>query len=368
MSTAPHNPLPDTLPRHWLLPYAGTHDEAAQPLLGRQGTLELPHLQRLLALMQPLDGPDSLAPGGTRPDPAYTLSPPHEVALARALGWTSPDGAPLPDGQIPWAAHEAGRSGVPCAWFIPCQYRVGMEEVSLVPPQDLQLDEAASRRLFDALRPLAEEDGLRMTWLHPHRWLAEGEPLAGFASASLDRVAHRRIEGWLPDPRRHPALVRLQSEAQMLFYTHPLHDERSAAGLPPVNGFWIAGSGTWADGQTSVSAQGGEAAVQQIDTLRTPALHGDWAAWADAWKELDATLVKDWLALTEQAVPFQVTLCGERHSRRWAWKPAQPQPHPRSLWQRLRQGAAQALGAGGRTRAAGQPLPAAKLRECLRSL
>ena len=39
MATAPHNP--HTL-HHWLLPYAGTHDEAAQLLLGPQGTLELP--------------------------------------------------------------------------------------------------------------------------------------------------------------------------------------------------------------------------------------------------------------------------------------------------------------------------------------
>lgn len=384
MATAPHNPH---TPLHWLLPYAGTHDEAAQPLLGPQGTLELPHLQRLLARMQPLPEqvPDAGAAHqggnshpGTRQDPAYTWSPPHEVALARALGWTLPGGAPLPDGQIPWAAHEAGRTGVPCAWFIPCQYRVGMEEVSLVPPQDLQLDEAASRRLFDALRPLAEEDGLRMTWLHPHRWLAEGAPLAGLASASLDRVAHRRIEAWLPDPRQHAALVRLQSEAQMLFYTHPLHDERSAAGLPAINGFWMAGSGVW-HGEVDTDAAT-RPAVEQVDKLRTPALHGHWAAWADAWRELDATRVRGWLEQLERleqagqagsgtlfdspVAPVQLTLCGERSSRRWVWRPGQPDSPPASLWQRLQRRAGLWLG----TSRPGGDWSAPALRECLRSL
>ena len=373
MATAPHNP--HTL-HHWLLPYAGTHDEAAQPLLGPQGTLELPHLQRLLARMQPLP---EWAPGAGAADPAYTLSPPHEVALARVLGWTTPDGAPLPDGQIPWAAHEAGRIGVPCAWFVPCQYRVGMEEVSLVPPQDLQLDEGASRRLFDALRPLAEEDGLRMTWLHPHRWLAEGAPLAGLPTASLDRVAHRRVEAWLPDPRQHAALVRLQSEAQMLFYTHPLHDERSAAGLPAINGFWMAGSGVWQGPAGTGTATA--PTLEKVDALRTPALHGNWAAWADAWRELDATQVKEWLeslqALSEAntavgeagAAPhFQLTLCGERTSRSWVWTPGQAPGQSsattQSLWQRLRHSAGQWLGAS----PASKDLTGAALRECLRSL
>ncbi len=368
--------------RHCIVPFAGTHDDTAQAALGAQGTLELPYLRQLLARMQPLPASAATPQDPTHDptyDPAYTLSPPHEVALARALGWTTPAGDPLPDGQLPWAAHEAGRAGVPCAWFIPCQYRVGMEEVSLVPPQDLQVDEAASRRLFDALRPFCEEDGLRMTWVHPHRWLAEGAPLAGFASASLDRVAHRRIEAWLPDPRRWPALVRLQNEAQMLFYTHPLHDERSGAGLPAVNGFWVAGSGVW-QGPAGTSAATAPT-IDKVDALRPPALHGNWAAWTEAWQELDATQVKAWLeklqeldqastavAASGPAPHFQLTLCGERTSRSWVCKPGQgPRQSTdttQSLWQRWRRSAGQWLGASPPS----QDLSGAALRECLRSL
>ena len=83
-------PLEETT--EWIIPYAGgpspdAGDDAA--VAAAWGGLELPHLQSLLALMQPAP-----AQTGTEMD----FSPPHERALAHSLG--------LPDapGLIAWAA------------------------------------------------------------------------------------------------------------------------------------------------------------------------------------------------------------------------------------------------------------------------
>lgn len=263
--------------------------------------IDLPHLAALLDRMelQAEDLGDELS-----------LSPPHERALASSLGI---DRAPLHDGLIPWAARAADRPGVPCAWFTPCHFQAGMDQVLLKPPEALALSDAHARALFEALRPYALEDGITLVYEHAMRWRAEGEALRDLPCASLDRVAHRRIDTWLPAPARSPLLTRLQNEAQMLFYTHPVHDERTARSLPGINGFWISGSGVWHGDYTPAQTP-----PQVDDRLRAPALRGDWPAWEQAWLALDAGPVQALLTRAQRGEPARLTLCGERHARTWA--------------------------------------------------
>lgn len=294
MSAASDSPI-----SHLLIPYAWASAEPCAPVLQ---DVALPNLRALL---------ESLQPGPLDEGSDYTLSPPHERALGRALGLCGPAGAP--DGQWPWAAWEAGLSGVACAWFTPCHWQVGMERVSVQPPDELQLTPAHSLALLEALRPFAAEDGLTLTLETPDRWRAEGECLRGLPCASLDRVAHRDASGWLLARDAHPAapmLLRLQNEAQMLFYTHPVNDERAAQGLGAVNGVWISGSGVW-DG----TASGSPPTVPH--SLRQPALHGDWPAWARAWQALDAGPLADLLQQARAGARVALTLCGERHAQTW---------------------------------------------------
>ena len=61
------------------------------------------------------------------------------------------------------------------AWFMPAHQEVGMDHVSLHPPESLRLDDATSQQLMQALAPLAAEDGISLHWVSAHRWLAVGE-------------------------------------------------------------------------------------------------------------------------------------------------------------------------------------------------
>lgn len=287
-------------PRHLLVPFATASAPECQALLPG---LPLPNLQSLLPLLaeQAADRGDD-----------HHLSPPHERALARALG------LPVADGAIPWAAAQSDTPAVPQAFFSLCHYQVGMDQVLVLPGAGLGLDAVDSKALFDAFAPLCAEDGITLRWDSPTEWHASGEPLRGVACASLDRVSGRHARDWMPDSSGHPnarLLQRLQSEAQMLFYSHPVHDARAARGQTAINGFWVHGAGAL---DTAPALQ---APPAMPDSLRQAALRGDWPAWQTAWQALDSGDIATLLAAARDGEAVTLTLCGERHARTWTTVP-----------------------------------------------
>ncbi|TSE28081.1 hypothetical protein Tther_02368 [Tepidimonas thermarum] len=266
---------------------------------------------------------------------AWSLTPPHEHAYAQALGWT------VADGQLPWAAWHAGRVGVGCAWLWPCAWQAGLDHITIVPPQALDVRPHEADALRRALAPYAADDGIVLRGDDPVRWHAEGAPFERWRSASLDRVAHRRADGWWRDAGSDPAartLLRLLNEAQMLFHDHPVNAERAARGQLPINGLWISGAGRW-DGSGVAASQ---TDVRLVDDLSVPATRGDAAVWAATWQTLDTTVLAPWLAEpAPDAAPRWLTLCGERGWRTWRLEPGAAPPPPerrpwRDLWGRLR--------------------------------
>ncbi|NWF46234.1 phosphoglycerate mutase [Hydrogenophaga sp. D2P1] len=308
MPVAPMAPeAPPPLPNRLLIPFASA---SAPECLAVLSGLRLPNLQALLA---------ELAPVTTDTGDDHSLSLPHERALARAQGLVKADGSACDDGQIPWAAAASANPTTPQAWFSPCHFQIGTDHVSLLPGDQIGLTDEDARGLFDAFAPYCAEDGITLRFESATRWHASGEPLRGIACASLDRVSGRPVDGWMPQSPANPAgsqlLKRLQSEAQMLFYTHPVHDARTARGLLPVNGFWVSGAGAL---ETPTPLQ---PAPTVPDTLRQAALRADWAAWQQAWAQLDATAIKALLEAARRGEPVTLTLCGERGAKTWVSAP-----------------------------------------------
>jgi hypothetical protein len=294
-------------PQHLIVPFAFTGDPASgtPPLAPWPMADRLSGLARLLARAQRCTW---------HTGPLETPVPPHEWALALALGARPSLPRPLPaDGTLPWAAwtcpEHLPTPDTPAAWFLPAHQEVGMSHVKLHAPDRLALDDDTSRALASALAPLAAEDGIALTWVSAGRWLATGEVFRGLACASPDRAASpslaQDIAPWLH--RLPPLLRRLQTEAQMLFYTHPAHDRRVAQGLAPVNTFWIAGSGT--GGGAHLAPPEGVAVAGE---LRLAALAADPLGWTQAWTALDTQVLPAWLARADRGEHLAVHLCGER--------------------------------------------------------
>jgi hypothetical protein len=293
---------------HLLIPFASALSERGTRALR---SLTLPHLTQLLARLSPI---------GKLGSDEYSLSPPHELAHAHALGWTGDDGA------LPWAAHHAAQDGVEIgtrAWgqLTPVHWHVGAEHVSLPDPQALHLSAQESRALFEAVRPLFETEGWVMAWGAPARWYAAHDSLDGLACASIDRVIGRNIDLWLPTTPQARLIRRLQNEVQMLLYQQPLNDARVGQGALPVNSFWLSGCGraqpVKADADLVVAA-----------SLRAPALSSDWDAWAEAWQALDTAEVHQALKRSQQGEKVTLTLCGERFAQAF-------ESQALGLWSRL---------------------------------
>ena len=302
---------------------------------------------------------------------ARTLSPPHERALARALGMTRSE---APDGVIPWAAREAAEqlqaaAGQAWAWITPCYWAMGRDHATLTDPAALALREDESRALLAAMQPYFETDGITLHYLAPERWLAEGELFRHLPTASLDRVLSRNVDGWLPGegtgersagpPQASSApsggsavrtatsvgatersagppqassipsggsvlhgvasaaartLRRLQNEMQMLLYTHPLNDVRAARRQQPVNSFWVSGTGALA----SALPQAQSEKFTLPRSLALAVLNDNWSDYTQAWAALDAGEVAQLLARQRAGETVQLTLCGERSAQTFA--------------------------------------------------
>ena len=278
---------------HLLIPFAFCCSDGCAAALP---SLRLPHLEKLLSRLtpMPLDAGDE-----------FSLSPPHERALAIALG------LPVADGLIPWAAHQ---SQCPGAWgFVtPCHWRAGAKHIAMSGAGLPDFSESESQHLLAAMQPYFEEDGITLRYESPARWLAHGDAFDALATASLDRVVGRDVKAWLSRASSATRLQRLQTEMQMLLYNHPVNDARLARGAPPVNAFWVSGTGALPVNWTRAA---NEAAPVVVSTLRQAALQEDWAAWAQAWQTLDATECAALLHALHQARPVQLTLCGERNAQ-----------------------------------------------------
>lgn len=289
---------------HLIVPFA-----ASSALLERvpPGSMATPQLDALVQHWSDLRRDDA---------DSASLSPPHERAWARALGLDAPDGC------LPWASLQAAADGIAVAhhaWALltPAHWRIGSDGVHLADPSLLELSDAHSRTLFDAVRPLFESEGFVTAWGAALRWYVAHESLQGLACASLDRVIGRNIDAWVPRQVQAKPLRRLQNEAQMVLHGHPVNETRDAAGHLVVNSFWFSGCGT---AQPTAPAD-----VRQDDRLRAPALREDASAWIEAWRALDTEALGALIAVAAQGQPARLTLCGERSAVELA-------PPPKAGW------------------------------------
>jgi hypothetical protein len=312
--------MAETSPRHLLIPFAGRGSPACRAALP---TLRLPNLETLLQRL-------TLADTDTQDE--STRSPPHERALAQALGISAADGC------IPWGALDARRLGIAApgdteGWGVVmlCNWQVGIDDVVLGDPAAIEIDADESTALLEAARPFFEEDGIV---LHPSpvpgRWLARARIFDGLATASIDRAVGYPISQWSPLADAARPLRRLQNEMQMLLYTQRVNDDRAARGVPPINSFWLSGTG-------ALNKEAAPAAAPTVsDALRIAALRDDGTAWAAAWQELDAGPVAALLADYTRGDAVSLTLCGDRTAQRYTVQPRGLAGWARSLFDRKR--------------------------------
>jgi hypothetical protein len=199
---------------------------------------------------------------------------------------------------------------------------MGREQATLSDPQWLQVRPQECEALLQDMRPFFLSEGIELQAMAADRWLACG-PALDLPCAALDRVVGRDVDPWLPAGVHGRLLRRLQNEMQMLLYTHPVNEARSARGEPAINSLWFSGTGRLPP------HTGDAAAVHMPHTLTRAALADDWDAYAQAWAQLDRQALQPLLERQRSGRPVTLTLCGERGAL--SLRSAQA-----TLWQRLK--------------------------------
>lgn len=270
--------------RHWVIAYAAPESEALRAAMNNAlDTLYLPNLQKLLRRMA------CVSKLSTTPEGVSAFLMPHESAP-----------------QLMGARPLLGKEAI----MTPCHWQVGMNEVILLSPKELALNENESRQLLSAIQPYFEEDGLQVVYESPLVWRVTGDLLDGLPLASIDRVVGQNIKPWMPEHQRAKTLQRLQSEMQMLLYQHPVNDERSLKGRWTVNSFWLHRR---LEQLYPDSADFGVA----LD-LRETVEPFNAKLWQQAWQHLDATLCTSLYQALDQNHEISLSLCSEttwRHYR-----------------------------------------------------
>jgi hypothetical protein len=261
--------------KHLIIPFASSLDEGCQAAIKK---LDLPNISRFLKhaeLTNRLEGDE------------FDFIPPHERVYSNTVR-----AEPVED--LATNTHFDKLSANGAVVLTPCHWLVGIDRISMANPSDLQLTDDESQTLFSLLRPYFLEDGIELMYSAPLRWYATGEGLNSIPFASLDRVIGRNVDAWQPPAAQSNAIRRLQNEMQMLLYTHPINEARTARGLQTVNSFWLSPEVT--------------PPANSDMSLAAPALASDWQAWAAAW------------ALIDQHIEHanSVTLCGERHAHTYS--------------------------------------------------
>jgi hypothetical protein len=270
--------------RHWVIAYAAPESEALRAVMNNAlDTLYLPNLQKLLVRMA------CVSKLSTTPEGVSAFLMPHESAP-----------------QLMGARPLLGKEAI----MTPCHWQVGMNEVILLNPKELALNENESRQLLSAIQPYFEEDGLQVVYESPLVWRVTGDLLDGLPLASIDRVVGQNIKPWMPEHQRAKTLQRLQSEMQMLLYQHPVNDERSLKGRWTVNSFWLHRR---LEQLYPDSADFGVALE-----LRETVEPFNAKLWQQAWQHLDATLCTSLYQALDQNHEISLSLCSEttwRHYR-----------------------------------------------------
>ncbi len=260
---------------------------------------------------------------------AFSRVLPHELWLTRRFGLDgTPEHSPPLAAARMRALGQAPESGI---WFIlnPAHLHIARDHLVLTDLRQLALGEDEARALFEAARPLFEENGATLLWGDAANWFMRADDWAGLRTSTPDAACGHNIDIWMPQGSGEREWRRLQNEVQMLWHDHPVNLARMEDGRKPLNALWMwggAAAGAAADTSryTDIFNPSGwsrdlgipagihvasrtpaefiaakpQSGLLVLEQLIEAALAGDWGSWLMRYQELEAA----WFAPLLQAL------------------------------------------------------------------
>lgn len=218
-------------------------------------------------------------------------------------------------------------------WLLaePVHLQLQRDRMVLMDADGLAISGDEATELTAALNSHFAGDGLTFFPSHPGRWHVRLASPARIETHPLETVIGRNIREFLPGGPEGKHWHRTLNEIQMLFHAHPVNAAREQRGALPVNSIWPWGGGVladktaspyakiWADDALAIGLAAASGTPHErppetaaewlqnasagrhliiLDSLRSPALHGDFPRWRESLLRLES----DWFHPLRQAL------------------------------------------------------------------
>jgi len=130
----------------------------------------------------------------------------------------------------------------------PVHFKADMDHALLVDCQQLNIEHDEARSLVDHFNRHFAEDGLKLVAAHADRWYLQSQTELNINTTALDDAIGRNVSHFLPTGEGALNWRRLLNEAQMLFHSHPVNEQRENKGQLSINSLWL-----WAEGESVFS-------------------------------------------------------------------------------------------------------------------
>lgn len=265
-------------------------------------------------------------------DPARTGCTPFEYWQLRARGFEPEDGQNFATGLGPMRASALQNASVAphdAVWLTELVHvSPARDGAALLPARELTITPEQSVALFASVRESFADAGFMLHEAGGDFWRVELPGSFRPQCASPVVVSLTSVNDWWPQDMDARPWRKLVNEVQMLWFDHPINQQRYQQGLLPVNSLWLYGGGRPEQLRSAPSD------VQVHGTLLAASVAQDWAGWLAALGELEAGVFQP---LARHETPKLVltgrTRLVELETTRWnKWK--QWLPGSREAWRK----------------------------------
>ncbi len=166
----------------------------------------------------------------------------YEQSLMYHLGYKTPDLYSIPAADCRWAVDFTEMIPEYCVCADPVHLLLNKAQARLMDASALQISCDDAEQLMVTLNKLLAEDGFELHRTSSERWYMSGKDPSSLYTLPVKSIVGRNVGNFLPEGEQSASWNRLMTEVQMLLYTHPINQARTARGLLSVNALWFWGA------------------------------------------------------------------------------------------------------------------------------
>jgi hypothetical protein len=127
------------------------------------------------------------------------------------------------------------------------------DHLVLTNPNILEVTSEESNALYESIKDILSEISsvIYRPNTSPGKWFIEADKLRSLSTVHVEQAEGRNIDAWMPADTDTSGIARQwrkwQNEIQMIWFDHPVNQDRQSQGQLTINSLWISGLGCLAD-------------------------------------------------------------------------------------------------------------------------